>query len=498
MPNLLSIDGFMDASPPYDLNPVADLVLHSSDDVFFYVLGSLLRFVSPIFRNMFAVNHGQAAEENERKNGLPVVYLEEDSETLRLLLDLIYPSAQEPQLSDASLLWRVGKATTKYFIDVVDAKLKSWTHRSKLIINEPLRVYAIAIDLGWEDVATRAAWRTLKCPLEDLSPVEELKNITGSDFYRFLEYRVRCESSTNKKAEQLMDLPNIPFGQATHPHNANLPIDAQEPFGSSPAANLVLRSSDSVDFYVLEGLMRLVSPHFDGLFPLNNPRTKDGRAVICVAEDSKTMHQLLSIIYHHTDEVDIQDFELYTSIVKAVRVYRMATIESKLRKQALVSHLAAGESLRMYALATTLQWGDVAKAAALNTLPRPLSEISYLKELSWITGADLYRLVSFRFRCGDAACRSLKEDRGLTDYGLYGSYRGATSEELFKKVKACPRCSTVDELYDEELEKIGRCNSMSINGINGNGAAFRGMMDCRSSIGKVIEEAISEVPLDMP
>ncbi|KIL69207.1 hypothetical protein M378DRAFT_21414 [Amanita muscaria Koide BX008] len=302
-----------------------------------------------------------------------------------------------------------------------------------------------------------------------------------------------------------MDLPNIPVGEATHPHDANLPIDAQEPFGSSPAANLVLRSSDSVDFHVLEGLMRLVSPHFDSLFPLNNPHSKDGRAVIRVAEDSKTMHQLLSIIYHHIDEVDIQDFELYTSIVKAVRVYRMAIIESKLRKQALVSRLDASESLRMYALATTLQWGDVAKAAALNTLPEPLDEISDLKELSWITGADLYRLVSFRFRCGDAACRSLKEDRGFTHHGLdrwqsywdgYGIQKGITSKGLFKKIKACPRGSTVDELYASELEKIGRWNQDF--SINVKGAAFHGMMECRSSIGKVIEEAISKVPLDMP
>jgi hypothetical protein len=156
--------------------------------------------------DMYTLNRGPAAEEIEKKDGLPLIRLEEDSRTLRLLLDIIYPHGKAPPLTDVSLFWRVGRASKKYIMDVVEEKLQDWVISFDLIAISPLRIYAIAIDLGWEGMAIEAARRTLGIPLQKLGYVEELRSIPASGFYRFLEYRLRCDTSSSPHTETLMKL----------------------------------------------------------------------------------------------------------------------------------------------------------------------------------------------------------------------------------------------------------------------------------------------------
>ncbi|KAM6497213.1 hypothetical protein JOM56_007686, partial [Amanita muscaria] len=181
---------------PYNPSLAADVVLRTSDDVDFYVIGPFLRFVSPVFMDMYTLRYGPAAEENEKKGDRPLIRLEEDSRTLRLLLDLIYPHAKDPPLTNASLFWKVGKASKKYNMNVVEEKLQLWIISSNLISTASLRIYAIAIDLGWEGPAEHvtklAALNTLSLPLQEMTYIEELSRITGKDLYRLVNFRFRC------------------------------------------------------------------------------------------------------------------------------------------------------------------------------------------------------------------------------------------------------------------------------------------------------------------
>ena len=81
------------------------------------------------------------------------------------------------------------------------------------------------------------------------------------------------------------------------------------------------------------------------------------------------------------DDLDTQDWELYREIFLAIRKYKMTSIERKLRKQVETSSLILSQPLRIYILATMLGWKEVQKAAALNTLLQPLSEMSYVSVL---------------------------------------------------------------------------------------------------------------------
>ncbi|KIL69201.1 hypothetical protein M378DRAFT_38327, partial [Amanita muscaria Koide BX008] len=167
--------------------------------------------------------------------------------------------------------------------------------------------------------------------------------------------------------------------------------------------DLILRSSDPIDFFVMEVFLRYISSVFDAMFPLLNRETYDGRAVISVEESSKVLHPLLSIIYHHIDELDMRDCDMYKNVVVSTRKYKMATIEKKLHKQAAVSPLIMKEPLYVFIAATAVGWSNVTKMAAPNTLLQPLCDMACTKEFGHITGADLYHLVQFRFKCGEAA-----------------------------------------------------------------------------------------------
>ena len=67
-----------------------------------------------------------------------------------------------------------------------------------------------------------------------------------------------------------------------------------------PDANLVLRSSDLVDFRVHKSVLALVSPFFEDLLSLPQPsdgEIVDGLPVIRMSEDSGLLSCLVSILY---------------------------------------------------------------------------------------------------------------------------------------------------------------------------------------------------------
>ncbi|KAM6491627.1 hypothetical protein JOM56_012871 [Amanita muscaria] len=154
------------------------------------------------------------------------------------------------------------------------------------------------------------------------------------------------------QVEQLMAWPPC-FPVLEHALGATALFDGQT------RGDLILRSSDSIDFFVIEAFLRHISPDFDAMFPLLNRETYDGRAVISVEECSKVLHPLLSIT-------------TYKNVVVSTRKYKMAMIEQRLHKQAAVS-LIMKQPLYVFIAATAVGWGDVVKMAALNMLLQPLN-----------------------------------------------------------------------------------------------------------------------------
>lgn len=67
-----------------------------------------------------------------------------------------------------------------------------------------------------------------------------------------------------------------------------------------PDANLIIRSSDSVDFRVHKPVLAVASPVFKDLFSLPQPpdsESDDDLPVVQLPEDSELLHSLISIVY---------------------------------------------------------------------------------------------------------------------------------------------------------------------------------------------------------
>jgi BTB/POZ domain len=72
-----------------------------------------------------------------------------------------------------------------------------------------------------------------------------------------------------------------------------------EPF-DVPDANLILRSSDLIDFRVHKSVLGMTSPFFKDLLSLSQPsdsETVDGVAVVRLSESSELLNSLVTILY---------------------------------------------------------------------------------------------------------------------------------------------------------------------------------------------------------
>ena len=83
------------------------------------------------------------------------------------------------------------------------------------------------------------------------------------------------------------------------PHQINLTTRPHEAFNVSDA-NLIVRSSDLVDFRVHKSVLAMVSPFFQDLLSLPQPsdsESVDGLPVVQLSESSELLNSLISLIY---------------------------------------------------------------------------------------------------------------------------------------------------------------------------------------------------------
>jgi hypothetical protein len=187
-------------------------------------------------------------------------------------------------------------------------------------------------------------------------------------------------------------------------------IDAKAPF-NDPKADVILRTSDNVDFLVFKLLLSLASPFFERKFaqleiPQANPpsQTKSELLVIDVSATSATIEALLRLCYPKwgPDPVLATLDELRT-VLEASVTYEMKAVTQSIGSILVGPHFAQEDPIRLFAIACRFELVEAAKIAARNTLRVPISERSYVPELEYITAGTLQRLQEYYFKCSEAA-----------------------------------------------------------------------------------------------
>ncbi|KAH9993664.1 hypothetical protein BJV74DRAFT_832374 [Russula compacta] len=179
------------AEAPFD-DARADLILQSSDRVYFRVFKIILSLASPIFADMISIPSPPSQKLHDE---IQVVTVSENSKALDVGLRHLYPvrAPDAVLLGDVSLLLEFAR---KYQVDA----LEKFTTRYLMdnVEHDPVGVYAIAITYGCKGIAARAAQSCLNLPFSRL----QSSYATAEQYGELLKYHVACGEAASAVASE--------------------------------------------------------------------------------------------------------------------------------------------------------------------------------------------------------------------------------------------------------------------------------------------------------
>ncbi|KAN0123110.1 hypothetical protein V8E52_003063 [Russula decolorans] len=170
-----------------------------------------------------------------------------------------------------------------------------------------------------------------------------------------------------------------------------------------PIADVILQSSDLVDFYVHRSVLIVSSPFFRDMFSLPQPPNGAGPnalPVVQLPEDAETLDCLISMLYPVPPEMPSSSDNVLALLAAAVK-YDMDTVQSSIRaeinRRGLLSSTPA-ELFHVYAVAFSKGLIPEMESSARLTLAHPLTFESLGDTLRSFEGPALRNLADFRLR----------------------------------------------------------------------------------------------------
>ncbi|KAI9441837.1 hypothetical protein H4582DRAFT_1420715 [Lactarius indigo] len=202
---------------------------------------------------------------------------------------------------------------------------------------------------------------------------------------------------TIKKADSTLALvKEEPTSKNSDPPSVPLCLDI-------PDANIIVRSSDKVDFHVHKSLLAMSSPFFKYLLSLPQPpddELVDGFPVIQLSEDADLLNSLISLIYPIAPVIP-SSYEKVFALLAACQKYDMELVQSNIRigiKLGTFPTPVEAEAFRACAIAGSLGLAPELEHAARLTLGSPMTFESLGDQLQSFRGWALCDLVRYRKR----------------------------------------------------------------------------------------------------
>ncbi|KAG1734086.1 uncharacterized protein EDB91DRAFT_1348652 [Suillus paluster] len=166
-------------------------------------------------------------------------------------------------------------------------------------------------------------------------------------------------------------------------------------------ADIILRSSDGIDFRVFTLFLNLASSSFDSIIEQasQSDQIEGDLPIVPVEENHRVLDIWLRFCYPSTlaEDPPLNDFENIMPVLEAARKYSLKPLEHKVR-QALISRMEK-DPLRCFALAMRMQLDTETVLAAKYTLRQPLIP-ARVPEIDLITAKELLALLTYHQRCG--------------------------------------------------------------------------------------------------
>ena len=208
--------------------------------------------------------------------------------------------------------------------------------------------------------------------------------------------------------------------------STNEPVNAEAPFNDRKA-DMILRSSDNVDFRTFKVLLSLASPVFEDMFDLPQPGPdmngegmKDGLPVVSISERSKVIEMMLKLL-HPKCSLSLDSTDDILEILEMSKKYDMEGVTERARDYArrVLPRVGADDPIRAYVAASRLGLDDEVTRAAGSSLRLSISDIldqTKVTELKYITGTQLQNLYNYHHKCGRAASALTSSNTWIPPY----------------------------------------------------------------------------------
>jgi hypothetical protein len=172
-----------------------------------------------------------------------------------------------------------------------------------------------------------------------------------------------------------------------------------------PEADIVLQSSDLVNFHVHRSVLVASSPFFRDMFSLPQPRNDavpDALPVVHLSEDAEALNSLISMLYPVTPEIPRHVEGILTLLATATK-YDMDTVQSFIRAEDSPKKVLSspGGVFHVYAVAYSKGLLPEMATAARDILACPLTFEKLGYSLRSFDGRALRDLAHFRLRSID-------------------------------------------------------------------------------------------------
>lgn len=185
------------------------------------------------------------------------------------------------------------------------------------------------------------------------------------------------------------------------------PTPARAPF-DDPRADLVLRSSDGVNFHVFKVVLSLASSVFADMFTLPPPpplpasasqSSSDEPPVVSLPEDAETLDLALRHCYpiRSPEVVRLRDARI---LLEFARKYQVELLEPSLTR--FLTDTIERDPVGVYALAAAYECRDIAAKALRSSLTLPIYLLQS-PELQYSTTEQYQALIHYHILCGKVA-----------------------------------------------------------------------------------------------
>ena len=236
-----------------------------------------------------------------------------------------------------------------------------------------------------------------------------------------------------------------------------LPADrtAISPF-DDPKADLIIRSSDNVLFYVHRLLLSIVSPVFEAMFALPHDTSQElynNRPCVPVSDDGRHLFCLLSQCDPRCQRSSPTLDNLAMTLAIADK-YDIDFMVARARKDLLAheSHDSVeSEPLAAFAIAVRFRLDELAQKAAQETLRSSLTACPNSPHLKHISAFALHNLNNYHFKCRRAVRVLLASEDWVKNMAAAADYLLSGGE-----VKQRPHTHGAEYFFAEEVFSIGR------------------------------------------